>query len=149
MPTLVSSGSTVKKFTLQLRYNKLFSFFHAKNFKQQFVSQTYLAENSRFSFGTRPSGPPGPPALQLVLSPIPTSVERIEDFCDPNPFQHFQCVIQSDPNPLTLSKYLIQSVLYKKKTQIKHWTAVINAVWTSISDPLEIFSKSSPIRIRF
>jgi len=25
-PTLVSSGGTVKKFTLQLRYNKLFSF---------------------------------------------------------------------------------------------------------------------------
>ena len=36
--TLVISCGTVKKFTLQLRYNKLFRFFHAKNFKQQFVS---------------------------------------------------------------------------------------------------------------
>jgi len=40
------------------------------------------------------------------------SVEWIEDFCNPNPVQHFQCVIQSDPNPVTLSTYLIQSDLY-------------------------------------
>jgi len=32
---------------------------------------------------------------------------------------------------------------------IKHSIAVINAVWISISDPAEIFSKSSPTRIRF
>jgi len=43
------------------------------------------------------------------------SVERIGDFCDPNPAQYFQCVIQSDPNPVALSKYLIQSGLYPKK----------------------------------
>jgi len=44
-----------------------------------------------------------------------SSVERIEDFCDPNPVQYFQCVIQSDPNPVTLSRYLMQSSLYPKK----------------------------------
>jgi len=44
-----------------------------------------------------------------------TSVEQIEDFCDPNPVQYFQCRIQSDPNPVALSKYLIQSGLYPKK----------------------------------
>jgi len=75
------------------------------------------------------------------------SVEWIEDFCDPNPVQYFQCVMQFDPNLVTLSKYLIQSGLYPKK--LKHSTAVINVVWTSISDPVVIFSKSSPIRIRF
>ena len=85
------------------------------------------------------------PLLKVFLS----SVERIEDFCDPNPVQHFKCVIQSDPSPVTLSKYLIQSGLYPKKTLFKHWTAVINAVWTSISDPVGILSKSSPVRIRF
>ena len=58
-------------------------------------------------------------------------------------------MIQSDPNPVALSKYLIQSGLYPKKTLIKHSTTVINIVWISISDPVEIFSKSSPIRIRF
>jgi len=36
-----------------------------------------------------------------------------------------------------------------EKTLIKHFTAVINTVWISISDPVECFSKSSPIRIRF
>ena len=44
-----------------------------------------------------------------------TSVERIVDFCVPNPVQYFQCVIQSDPNPVALSKYFIQSGLYPKK----------------------------------
>jgi len=38
--------------------------------------------------------------------------EPIEDFCDPNPVQYFQCVIQSDPNPAAPSKHLIQSGLY-------------------------------------
>ena len=32
---------------------------------------------------------------------------------------------------------------------LKQFTAVINAVWISISDPVEFFSKSSPIQIRF
>ena len=77
------------------------------------------------------------------------SVERIEGFCDPNPVQHFQCVIQSYSNPVTLSKYLTNPVYIRKKTLIKHSTAVINEGWTSISDPVEIFSKSSPILIRF
>jgi len=42
---------------------------------------------------------------------VHVSVERIEDFCNPNPVQFFQCVIQSDPHPVALSKYLIQSDL--------------------------------------
>ena len=56
---------------------------------------------------------------------------------------------QSYPYPEDLSKYLIQSGLYPKKTLITRFTAVINAVWTSMSDAVEFFSKSSPIRIRF
>jgi len=40
------------------------------------------------------------------------TLEPIEDFCDPNPVQYFQCVIQSDPNPAAPSKHLIQSGLY-------------------------------------
>ena len=80
---------------------------------------------------------------------MPSCVERIEDFCDPNPVQYFQCVIQSNPNPVALSNCLIQSGLYPKNPLIKHSTAVINAVWISISDSVEIFSKSSPILIRF
>jgi len=43
-------------------------------------------------------------------------VERIEDFCNPTPVQYFQCLIQSDPNPEALSKYLIQSGLYPKNS---------------------------------
>ena len=30
--------------------------------------------------------------------PLTSSVERIEDFCDQNPVQYFQCVIQSNYN---------------------------------------------------
>jgi len=36
-------------------------------------------------------------------------------FCNPNPVQNFHWVIRSEPNPVDLSKYLIQSGLYKKK----------------------------------
>jgi len=36
-----------------------------------------------------------------------------------------------------------------EKTLIKNWTALINPVWMSISDPVEFFSKSSPNRVRF
>jgi len=78
-----------------------------------------------------------------------SSVERMEDFCDPNPVQYFQCVIQSNPNPVALSKYFIQTGLYPKNPLIKHLTAVINAVSISISDPVEISSKSNPKRIQF
>jgi len=43
------------------------------------------------------------------------SVEWIGDFCDPNLVQYFHCVIQSDSNPVVISKYLIQSGLYPEK----------------------------------
>jgi len=43
------------------------------------------------------------------------SVEQIGDFWNPNPVQNFFSVIRSDPNPVDLSKYLIQSGLYLKK----------------------------------
>ena len=43
-------------------------------------------------------------------------VEQIEDICNPNPVQNFLGVIRSDPNPVGLSKYLIESGLYPKKT---------------------------------
>ena len=65
-------------------------------------------------------------------------------FCIPNPVQYSYCVIQSDPNPAVLSKYLTRSGLYQKKTLIKHFIAVINAVWISISDPVEFFK--NPVR---
>jgi len=67
------------------------------------------------------------------------SVEQTGDFWNPNPVQNFPWVIRSNPNPVNLSKYLIQSGLYPKKTLIEHFTAVINAVWISISDPVEFF----------
>jgi len=41
-------------------------------------------------------------------------VEWIGDFCNLNPVQYFHCVIQTDPNPAVLSKYLIQSGLYQR-----------------------------------
>ena len=68
-----------------------------------------------------------------------TGVEQTGDFRNPNPVQNFHWVIRSDPDPLDLSKYLMQSGLYPKKTLIKPFTAVINAVWISKSDPVEIF----------
>jgi len=46
---------------------------------------------------------------------VTDSVERIGGFCNPHPVQYFHCVIQFDPNPVDLSKYLIQSGLYPKK----------------------------------
>jgi len=67
------------------------------------------------------------------------SVEQIGDFWNPNPVQNFLSTIRSDPNPADLSKYLIQSCLYPKKSLIKDYTAVINAVWISISYPVEFF----------
>jgi len=41
---------------------------------------------------------------------------------------------------------LIQPGLYQKNTLIKHFTAVINAVWISIIDPVEFFKiQSDPV----
>jgi len=70
---------------------------------------------------------------------LPANVERMGDFCNPNPVQYLHCVIQTHPNPEVLSKYIIQSGFYPKKTLIKHLTAVINVVWISVSDPVEFF----------
>ena len=70
---------------------------------------------------------------------VRSSVEQIGNFWNPDPVQNFLSVIRSDPNPVDLSKYLMQSGLYPKRTLIKHFTAVINAVWISISDPVEFF----------
>ena len=92
---------------------------------------------------------PSSKPLAFPPHPVLPSVEQIGDFFNPNPVQNFLSVIPSDPNPVDLLKYLIQSGLYPKKTLIKYFTAVINAVWISISDPVKIFSKSSPTRIRF
>ena len=44
-----------------------------------------------------------------------SSVQQIGDFWNPNPVQNFLLVIRSDPNPVDMSKYLIQSGLYPKK----------------------------------
>jgi len=75
----------------------------------------------------------------FVAGAVLISVEQIGDFCNPNPVQNFHWVIRSDPNPVDLSKYLIQSSLYPKNSLIKHYTAVMNAVWISTSDPVEFF----------
>ena len=75
------------------------------------------------------------------------STDQIGDFCNPNPFQNFHWIIKSDPNPLDLSKYLIQWGLCPKKTLIGHSTSVINAVWISISDLVEFFQ--NPVRTGF
>ena len=71
------------------------------------------------------------------VAEVYSSVEQIGYFRNPNPVQNFLWVIRSDPNPVDLSKYLIQSGLYPKNPLIKHITAVISAVWISISDPVE------------
>jgi len=67
------------------------------------------------------------------------SVERMEAFCDTNPVQYLHCVIQSDPNSVVLLKCLIQSGLNPKIPLIEHLTGVINTVWISVSDPVELF----------
>jgi len=46
---------------------------------------------------------------------VPTSTGWIGNFCNPNPVQYFHCEIQSDPNPIVLSKNLIQFGFYPKK----------------------------------
>ena len=53
-------------------------------------------------------------------SDVCVSVEQIGGFCNPNPVQNFHWVIRSDPNPVDLSKYLVQSGLHPKK---HHWQA--------------------------
>ena len=75
---------------------------------------------------------------------IAYSVEQIGDFCNPNPARNFHWVFRSDLHPVDLSEYLIQSDYVRKKILIKHFTALINAVWISISDPVEFFR--NPLR---
>ena len=76
------------------------------------------------------------------------SVERIEEICNPNPVPNFQCVIRSDPIRYYCLNIWSNPVDIWKKPLIKHLTAVINTVWISVSDPVEFFSKSNPIRVR-
>jgi len=54
-------------------------------------------------------------------NPAPVTVEQIGDFWDPNPVKIFFSIIRSDPNPVGLSKYLIQCGLYPKKL----WLSVL------------------------
>jgi len=84
-----------------------------------------------------------PDPVQL-WSQVHISVNQIWDFCNPNPVQYFRWEIRSYPNPVDLSKYLIQSGLYPKKTLIKHFSAVINAIWISTSDPFDFFRNPVP-----
>ena len=71
-----------------------------------------------------------------ITGSMTSSVEQIGDFWNPNPVQNFCWELWSDCNPVDLYKYLFQYGLYPKKTLIKHSSAVINAVWLSISDPV-------------
>jgi len=48
-----------------------------------------------------------------MLQVLHSRVEEIGDFWNPNPVQNCLSVIRSDPNPVDLSKYLIQ--LYPKQ----------------------------------
>jgi len=73
------------------------------------VVQSALMCSPPLSPACRPALLFSPPLVQLE------GVEPIEDFCNPNPFQYFQCPIQSNPNLEALSKYLIQSGLYLRK----------------------------------
>ena len=54
-------------------------------------------------------------SLKCSIAQLDSSVEQIGVFCNPNPVQKFRWEIRSDPNPLELSKYLIQSGLYPTK----------------------------------
>jgi len=67
--------------------------------------------------------------IRAHLCYLLSSVDRIGNFCNPNPAQDFHCVIQSIPNSAVLSKYLIPSGIYPKNALIKHLTAMLNAVW--------------------
>jgi len=53
--------------------------------------------------------------MKLANLILLTSVELIGDFWNPNPVQNILSVTRSDPNPVDLSKYLIQSGLHPKK----------------------------------
>jgi len=59
--------------------------------------------------------PPRSPNSAFCPPLVCSSVEQIGDFGNPNPVQKFNWIIRSVPNPLDLSKYLIQSGIYPKK----------------------------------
>jgi len=83
----------------------------------------------------------------VLTDPVLISVEQIEDFCHPNAVQDFRWEIQSDPNPVDLSKYLIQSDLYPKKTLIKHFFCSVQLTLDIHIISGGVFSKSSSIRV--
>ena len=84
-----------------------------------------------------------PQKWSVVFWRAPVSVEQIGDFCNPKPVQNFYRVIQSDHNPVYLSKYLIQSGLYPKNPLIKNYTAVINNNHPRINVTSQLFVKKS------
>ena len=69
-------------------------------------------------------------------------------FSNPNPVHTFYWVIRTDPNPVVLSKYMIQSSLCpKKKLLLSNYCSECSLdihIWSG-----RVFSKSSPIRVRF
>ena len=79
-----------------------------------------------------------------VLLGLYASVEQIGDFYNPNPAHNFHRVIR-----LTCSDIWSNPVYIRKSTLIKALYCSGNAVWISISDPVEFFSKTSPILIQF
>jgi len=87
---------------------------------------------------------------QQVRSSFGPSVERIGNFYNPL-IQSNIFIVQSGP---ILIRYHCPNIwsnpaYYPKTPLIKHLTAVIYAIWISITDPVEIFSKSNPIRVRW
>ena len=82
---------------------------------------------------------------QQVRSSFGPSVERIGNFYNPL-IQSNIFIVQSGP---ILIRYHCPNIwsnpaYYPKTPLIKHLTAVIYAIWISITDPVEIFSKSNP-----
>ena len=94
--------------------------FHWRVSRTQYID-TLSWFNVVFAYCDRGSGPH-------------TSVEQIGDFCNRNPVQNFRWEIRS-----TCPNIWSNPVYIWKKDVIKHFTAVINAVWISISDAVECF----------
>jgi len=113
-----------------------------KRIWQPYIRSTWNWAKSRMWLASRGLARPG-------IDEPSHSVERMEAFCDTNPVQYLHCIIQSDPNSEVLLKCLIQSGLNPKIPLIEHLTGVIKTVWISVSDPVEFFSKCSPLRFRF
>jgi len=130
-------GPVFPKFSLRIRVRKKNAESYRSRLRHSGSGPTSVSRMVEYAYRMQTH-------FEKKAKPPETSDEQIGDFCNPNPVQNFHWVFRSDPNPVDLSKHLIQSGLYPKNPLIKHFTAVINAVWISISDPIEFFR--NPVR---